>query len=140
MIQSLYSVYFELLICFEEINSSFAWSVRQVMDRVFSFLLWPKRKNEDRHDFFTGITHYYISHSNPSCTKNNKQTNKNFISIIFAYVYTNLLLAECEVRTASYVPSFFLPFMAKARSARAMKTRKEKTRIHNLPCGLSKRG
>ena len=53
---------------------------------------------------------------------------------------TNLLLAECEVRTASYGPSFFLPFMAQARSARAMKTRKEKTRIHNLPYGLSKRG
>ena len=52
----------------------------------------------------------------------------------------NLLLAECEVRTASYGPSFFLPFMAQARSARAMKTRKEKTRIHNLPYGLSKRG
>ena len=52
----------------------------------------------------------------------------------------NLLLAECEVRTASYGPSFFLPFMAQARSARAMKTRKEKTRIHNLPYGPSKRG
>ena len=26
-----------------------------------------------------------------------------------------LLLAECEVRTASYGPSFFLPFMAQAR-------------------------
>ena len=51
-----------------------------------------------------------------------------------------LLLAECEVRTASYGPSFFLPFMAQARSARAMKTRKEKTRIHNLPYGPSKRG
>ena len=24
--------------------ASFAWSVRQVMDRVFSFLLWPERK------------------------------------------------------------------------------------------------
>ena len=52
----------------------------------------------------------------------------------------NLLLTECEVRTASYGPSFFLHFMAQARSARAMKTRKEKTRIHNLPYGLSKRG
>ena len=52
----------------------------------------------------------------------------------------NLLLAECEVRTASYGPSFFLPFMAQARSARAMKTGKEKTRIHTLPYGLSKRG
>ena len=51
-----------------------------------------------------------------------------------------LLLAECEVRTASYGPSFFLPFMAQARSARAMKTRKEKTRIHNLLYGPSKRG
>ena len=48
---------------------------------------------------------------------------------------TYLLLAECEVRTASYGPSFFLPFMAQVRSARAMKTRKEKTRIHNLPYG-----
>ena len=52
----------------------------------------------------------------------------------------NLLLAECEVRTVSYGLSFLLPFMAQARSARAMKTRKEKTRIHNLPYGLSKRG
>ena len=51
-----------------------------------------------------------------------------------------LLLAECEVRTASYGPSFFLSFMAQARSARAMKTRKDKTRIHNLPYGPSKRG
>ena len=50
----------------------------------------------------------------------------------------NLLLAECEVRTASYGPSFFLPFMAQARSARAMKTKKEKARVHNLPYGLSK--
>ena len=41
--------------------------------------------------------------------------------------HTNLLLAECEVRTASYGPSFFLHFMAQARSARAMKTRKDKT-------------
>ena len=54
--------------------------------------------------------------------------------------YINLLLAECEVRRASYGPSFSLPFMAQARSAWAMKTRKEKTRIHNLPYGLSKRG
>ena len=37
-----------------------------------------------------------------------------------------LLLAECEVRTASYGPSFFLPFMAQARSARAMKTGRKK--------------
>ena len=38
-----------------------------------------------------------------------------------------LLLTECEVRTASYGPSFFpLPFMAQTRIARAMKTRKEK--------------
>ena len=28
-----------------------------------------------------------------------------------------LLLAECEVRMASYGPSFFLPFMAQERSA-----------------------
>ena len=51
-----------------------------------------------------------------------------------------LLSAECEVRKASYGPSFFLPFMAQARKARAMKTRKEKTRIRNLPYGPSKRG
>ena len=51
-----------------------------------------------------------------------------------------LLLAECEVRTASYGPSFFLPFMAQVRSAWAMKTRKEKTRIHNLLYEPSKRG
>ena len=54
-------------------------------------------------------------------------------------VIINLLLAECSVRTASYGPSFFLPFMAQARSVRAMKTRKEKTMIHNLPYGLSTR-
>ena len=53
---------------------------------------------------------------------------------------TYLLLAECEVRTASYGPSFYLPFMAQARSAWAMKTKKEKTRMHNLPYGPSKRG
>ena len=40
--------------------------------------------------------------------------------------YKYLLLAECEVRTASYGPIFVLPFMAQARRARAMKTRKEK--------------
>ena len=37
-----------------------------------------------------------------------------------------LLLAECGVRTVSYGPSVSLPFMAQARSARALKTRKEK--------------
>ena len=37
-----------------------------------------------------------------------------------------LLLAECEVRTASYGPSFFLPFMVQARNTWAIKTRKEK--------------
>ena len=49
-----------------------------------------------------------------------------------------LLLAECKVHTASYGPSFFLPFIAQARSVRAMKTRKEKMRIYNLPYGPSK--
>ena len=63
----------------------------------------------------------------------NQQICKNYTS-------TYLLLAECEVRTASYGPSFFLPFMAQALRAWAMKTRKEKTRIHNLPYGPSKRG
>ena len=52
---------------------------------------------------------------------------------------TYLLLAKYEVRTASYGPSFFLPLMAQTRRVRAMKTRKEKTRIHNLPYGPSKR-
>ena len=51
-----------------------------------------------------------------------------------------LLFAECEVRTASYGLNFFPSFYGQARSARAMKTRKEKTRIHNLPYGPSKRG
>ena len=60
--------------------------------------------------------------------------------LIFSLIEKYLLLAECEVRTVSYGPSFFLPFMAQARSVRAMKTRKEETRIHNLPYGLSKRG
>ena len=63
-----------------------------------------------------------------------------YLNDVYYYYCKYLLLAECEVRTASYGPSFFLPFMAQARSARAMKTRKEKTRIHNLPYGLSKRG
>ena len=41
---------------------------------------------------------------------------------------TYLLLAECEVRTASYGPSFFLPFMAQACtcSTWAMKNKEEK--------------
>ena len=60
------------------------------------------------------------------------------LAIIVIIIY--LLLAECEVRTASYGPSFFLPLMAQARSVQAMKTRKEKMRIHNLPYGPSKRG
>ena len=58
----------------------------------------------------------------------------------FKQTNTYLLLAECEVRTASYGPSFSLPFMVQARSAWAMKTTKEITRIHNLPYGPSKRG
>ena len=51
-----------------------------------------------------------------------------------------LLLAECEVHMVSYGLSFFLPFMAQAQSMWAMKTRNEKTRIHDLLYGLSKRG
>ena len=52
----------------------------------------------------------------------------NFFGVVkkkFLQTHTYLLLAECEVRTASYGPSFFLPFMAQARSTQAMKTRKE---------------
>ena len=45
--------------------------------------------------------------------------------------YIPLISLVCSVRTASYGPSFFLPFK---------KTRKEKTRIRNLPYGPSKRG
>ena len=45
-----------------------------------------------------------------------------------------LLLAECEVRTASYGPSFFLPFMAQAQSARALKERKEKNEYGQITC------
>ena len=52
--------------------------------------------------------------------------SSNFLAL-YVFVYNNnLLLAKCEVHTASYGPSFSLPFMAQARSARAMKTRKEK--------------
>ena len=36
------------------------------------------------------------------------------------------LLAECEVRTASYGSSFFFPFMAQARSPRAIKNNEGK--------------
>ena len=68
----------------------------------------------------------------------------SFLNLCYIYYYvscnTNLLLAECKVRTASYGPRFFLPFMAQVQSTRAMKTRKEKMRIHNLPYGLSKQG
>ena len=35
---------------------------------------------------------------------------------------------------------FFLPFMAQAQNVQAMKIRKEKTRIHNLPDSPSKQG
>ena len=54
--------------------------------------------------------------------------------------YITSQYVECEVRTESYLPSFSLPFMAQVRSVRVMKTRKDKTRIHNLPYGPSKRG
>ena len=37
-----------------------------------------------------------------------------------------LLLAECEVRTASYGPSFFLPFMVQARSRAGHENKKGK--------------
>ena len=69
------------------------------------------------------------------------ELNGRFLVNILECGCTYLLLAECEVCTASFRElSFFLPFMAQARSAWAMKTRKEKTRIHNLPYGPSKRG
>ena len=65
-------------------------------------------------------------------TTNCRRTQFKY-SYLLVCVY--LLLAECEVRTASYGPNFFLPFRAWA-----MKTRKKKTRIHNLPYGPRKRG
>ena len=40
-----------------------------------------------------------------------------------------LLLVECEVRTGNYGSSFFPSFYSQVRSAQAMKTRKEKTRL-----------
>ena len=36
----------------------------------------------------------------------------------YSSTHTNLLLAECEVRTASYGPSFFLPFGPRAKCTR----------------------
>ena len=65
--------------------------------------------------------------------------SKNAVSTVsYTKADTYLLLAECEVRTTSYGPSFFLPFMTQTRSARAMRTRKEKMRIHNLLYGPNK--
>ena len=55
-----------------------------------------------------------------------KSILNDFTEIIVIKTNTCLLLAECEVRTASYGPSFFLPFMAQARSARAMKNKEGK--------------
>ena len=54
--------------------------------------------------------------------------------------HTYLLLAECDVRTASHGPSFFLLFDGPSAKRAGDETRKEKTRIHNLPKGPSKRG
>ena len=89
---------------------------------------------------------YYISFL-PARVADNSVTKRIHASGWFERMENNnctpntyLLLAECEVRTASYGLSFFLPFMAQARGARAMKTRKKKTRIHDLPYGPSKRG
>ena len=81
-----------------------------------------------------------LSNSTVSIQYNTIQYNTIQYNTIQYNTIQYLLSAECEIRTASYGPSFFLPFMAKARSARAMKTRKEKTRIHNLLYGPSKRG
>ena len=46
---------------------------------------------------------------------------KSILNPIYIYI-----LAECEVRFASYGPSFFLPLMAQVRSARTMKTIRKK--------------
>ena len=46
--------------------------------------------------------------------------------ILFWMLYNiNLLLAECEVRTASYGPSFFLPFISGPSAKRAGHESKE---------------
>ena len=51
-----------------------------------------------------------------------------------------IFLSRCPARI-DRTEVFFLPFMAQARNARTMKTRKEeKTRIRKLPYGPSKRG
>ena len=46
---------------------------------------------------------------------------------VTVYTSTFLLLAECKVHTASYGPSFFLPVMAQAQSAWAMKNKESIT-------------
>ena len=53
---------------------------------------------------------------------------------------TNLLLAECSVRTASYGLSFFPSFYGPSAKRTGHESKEGKTRIHNLPYGLSKRG
>ena len=81
------------------------------------------------------------SQSSPRTSKNPHITPGAIYLLYYYQCYQIPLISlVCSVRTASYGPSFFLPFIAQARSARVMKTRKEKTRIHNLPYGPSKRG
>ena len=60
------------------------------------------------------------------------------LQIIPSVLYIPLISRVRQVRTASYGPSFFPSFYGP--SARAMKTRKEKMKIQNLPYGPSKRG
>ena len=84
--------------------------------------------------YFVCKNHRFKQRTNEAKTKESK-----FDRSVRALTY--LLLASFA-RSVRQVMNrvFFLPFMAQARSARAMKTRKEKTRIHNLPYGPSKRG
>ena len=81
----------------------------------------------------------------------NHSENRNKASHLFFHIEVKLPMVQKlsvldkerntnEVLTASYGPSSFLPFMAQARSARGIKSRKGKTRIHNLPYGPSKQG
>ena len=92
-------------------------------NRFFSFYLFISKLND--YGFELGFLNFGIILGTVTMvTMNSKVT--------FAVLNINLLLAECEVRMTSYGPSFFLPLITI--------TRKENTRIHNLPYGLSKRG
>ena len=79
-----------------------------------------------------GYTFHYHVRSTLGSFGTAEQRNKHcifsiYITIVFIFIFKYLLLAECEVCTASYGPSFFLPFIAQVRSTQAMKTKEVKT-------------